>query len=355
MLNKTSRPATIVVSIILIIFIASLAPLTGKLYNRLTEQLCPSTSAQSESVFLVKHENNVNSVAFSPDGKIIASGSEDQTVKLWDAENGKLILTLIGHVKGAALVAFSPDGKMIASGSYEDKKVRLWDVQTGAMKQELSLGNQRAEAFSADGKTMACTEGDFSLQLWDLNLGKAARKFTSNYSIIGVALSTDGTIVAAGTATIIWSQASIGTGGGRLPMLPGEIKVWNVQTGKSIRTLKGHKSGINCISFSPDNKIIASGSFDQTVKLWDVQTGKAILTLTGHSDVVTSVTFSLDGKLIASGGWDNIINIYDISTGTLVRSLKGHSDKVRSIAFSPDGKAIASGSNDKTLRLWRVN
>jgi len=133
------------------------------------------------------------------------------------------------------------------------------------------------------------------------------------------------------------------------------IKLWDITTGKEIRTLQGHSSWVWSVSFSPDGKTLASGSGDKTIKLWDITTGREILTLKGHSSSVLSVSFSPDGKTLASGSGDKTIKLWDITTGREILTLQGHSSWVWSVSFSPDGKTLASGSGDKTVILWDVN
>ncbi|OKH39530.1 hypothetical protein FACHB389_07850 [Nostoc calcicola FACHB-389] len=241
------------------------------------------------------HSNSVYSVAFSPDGKTIASASADNTVKLWNAATGKEIITLKGHSNYVYSVAFSPDGKTIASAG-ADNTVKLWNAATG--KEIITLNGHSnwvySVAFSPDGKTIASASADNT------------------------------------------------------------VKLWNAATGKEIITLKGHSNWVDSVAFSPDGKTIASASADNTVKLWNAATGKEIITLNGHSNWVYSVAFSPDGKTIASAGADNTVKLWNAATGKEIITLNGHSNYVYSIAFSPDGKTIASASGDNTVKLWNM-
>ncbi|WP_367275326.1 AAA family ATPase [Microcoleus sp. CAWBG58] len=249
---------------------------------------------------LVGHSYGIWSVSFSPDGKILASGGHDSTIKLWDVSTGKELTTLTGHKYPVYSVSFSPDGKTLASGSVAHT-IKLWDVATGK------------EITTLKGHTD--TDVDY---------------------VDSVSFSPD-------SKTLAYSG------------IANTIKLWNVATRKEITTLNGHKDKVDSVSFSPDGKILASGCFDKTIKLWDITTSKEITTLKGHNDTVSSVSFSPDGKTLASSSLDNTIKLWNVSTGKEITMLKGHSDRVRSVSFSPDGKTLASGSDDKTTKLWNVS
>ncbi|MBC5797544.1 trypsin-like peptidase domain-containing protein [Sphaerospermopsis sp. LEGE 00249] len=285
---------------------------------------------------LTGHSSLVRSVAFSPDGQTLASGSYDNTIKLWDVATGKSIATLTGHSYLVNSVAFSPDGKTLASGSGDDT-IKLWDVATGKSIATLTGHSEwvNSVAFSPDGKTLASGSLDNTIKLWDVATGKSIATLTGHSSrVISVAFSPDGKTLASGS-------------------FDNTIKLWDVPTGKSIATLTGHSDGVSSVAFSPDGKTLASGSFDNTIKLWDVATGREIATLTGHSTLVISVAFSPDGKTLAFGSHDNTIKLWDVATGKSIATLTGHSESVYSVAFSPDGKTLVSGSGDGTIKIWR--
>jgi WD40 repeat protein len=294
-------------------------------------------SRVSERNRLEGHNDSVNSVSFSPNGKTLATGSVDKTIKLWNLETGEEIRTIQGHNDSVHSVSFSPNGKILATGS-RDGTIKLWDVETG--KEICTLkgykGWVKSVSFSPNGKTLA-TGGDYTtIKLWDVETGKEIRTLQGHKHIVqSVSFSPDGKTLATGS----WDKT---------------IKLWDVETGKEIRTLQGHKDLVWSVNFSPDGKTLATGSTDNTIKLWDVGMGKEIRTLKGHDSSVYSVNFSPDGKTLATGSTDKTIKSWDVGTGKEIRTLKGHKDSVNSVSFSPDGKTLATGSDDKTIKLWNL-
>ena len=293
--------------------------------------------AQTEIAVLQGHSGTVRSVAFSPDGATLASGSYDRTVKLWDVAGRQEIATLQGHSDWVRAVAFSPDGATLASGS-NDLTVKLWDV---AGRQEIAAlqGHSdwvRSVAFSPDGATLASGSADGTVRLWRLaTLREIATLEGHEEAVASVAFSPDGATVASGS-------------------FDGAVKLWDVAARQSIATLQGHSDAVWSVAFSPDGATLASGSDDLTVKLWDVAAREEIGGLQGHLDAVVPVAFSPGGATLASGSDDTTVKLWHVTLRGELATLQGHANPVWSVAFSPDGMTLASGSVDRTIRLWDI-
>ncbi|HLO28590.1 MAG TPA: TIR domain-containing protein, partial [Anaerolineales bacterium] len=293
--------------------------------------------------YLTRNPSRVDSVAFSPDGKILASGGGDNKIILWDVGTGQPIgQPLKKHRNWIRSLAFAPDGKILASGG-NDGSVILWDLKTSqpiGQPLKAKKGVVSSVAFTPDGKILASGHADGTLILWDVRthqpLGQPLRGHTSWIS--SLAISPDGKTLASGSEdhTII---------------------LWDIKTQQPIdQPLSAHSRTILSLAFSPDGKMLASGSEDNTVVLWDAARRRPIgQPLRGHTKFVGSVAFSPDGKLLASGGYDRIIILWEVATRQPIgQPLRGHTDVIHSVTFSADGKMLASGSEDGTIILWDV-
>ncbi|WGV26771.1 protein kinase domain-containing protein [Halotia branconii] len=308
---------------------------------------------------LTGHSYWVGSVAISPNGKTLVSGSGDGTIKLWNLATGEQIRTLIRHSSPVKTFTISPDGKTLASNGVidilgkrdNDKTIKLWNLETGKQIRTF-IGHSdsvNSVTFSPDGKTLASGSGSFSftlnnannsndktIKLWNLETGKQIRTFIGHSSWINsVAISPDGKTLVSGSSDET-------------------IKLWNLETGEQIRTFTGHSESVNSVAISPDGKTLVSGSSDETIKLWNLETGEQIRTFTGHSESVNSVAISPDSKTLVSGSSDETIKLWNLETGEQIRTFTGHSDPVNSVAISPDGKTLVSGSSDETIKIWRL-
>ena len=300
--------------------------------------------SEQHKLALEGHTHYVLSVAFSPDGRTLASGSRNGKIRLWDTDTGEHKLTLEEHTDGVTCLAFSPDGRTLASGSWDDT-VRLWDAKTGQHLQTLEehTDGVRSVVFSPDSRTLASGGYDNTIRLWDAETGqhKPALEGHTDY-IRSVVFSPDGRILASGS-------------------YDRTLRLWDAKTGQHLQTLEGHTDGVLTVAFSPDGNTLASGSYDNTIRLWDVETGQHLQTLEGHTSNVLSVAFSPDGNTLASGGEDNTFLLYDDTlrlwdarTGQHLQTLRGHTDGVTSVVFSRDGRTLASGSYDNTIQVWEL-
>ncbi|MBO3459082.1 pentapeptide repeat-containing protein [Aetokthonos hydrillicola Thurmond2011] len=286
---------------------------------------------------LEEHSGCVRSVAFSDDGKLLASGSEDGTVKIWNVDTSECLKTLNGHVGKVWSVTFSPIhlGGIVASGG-EDKTIKIWKVQTGECLKTLT-GHEnwvRSVAFSRDGQQMVSGGDDNTVKIWDIRTGKCRITLRGHENWVrSVAFSRDGQRIVSGGED-------------------NTVRIWDAQTGQCQNILCGHNNRVWSVAFSLDGQRIASGSDDQTVKTWDAQTGQCLTTVGGYSNWILSVAFSPDSQYLASGGEDKIVRIWDVHTHKITASLRGHTSRIWSAAFSPDGRMLASGSDDRTIRIW---
>jgi WD40 repeat protein len=292
------------------------------------------------------HSGWVTGVAFSSDGRRLASGSWDQTVKFWDVPTGQELSTVGKKIKEVQALAFSSDGHWLAAENSNDI-VTLWDAATGREIRTLAsdrplgaLGSNwvYSIAFSPDGRWLASGVDDKTVRLWDVTTGRAVRDLTGlRRSVIYVAFSPDGRWLASGDDDK-------------------SIRIWDVSTGQEIRRLSGHKKPIYAVAFSPNGHWLASASADKSIKLWDIAAGREVHTLTGHGNLVTSLAFSPDGRWLASGSWDKTVKIWDVETGHEVQTLtSAHNHSVYSVAFDSRGRWLASGSEDGTISVWRLS
>ncbi|HEY5316105.1 MAG TPA: caspase family protein, partial [Pirellulales bacterium] len=257
----------------------------------------------------------------------------DQAVRLWDAASGKEIHRFRGHAGGVWSVAFSPDGKQVLTGSW-DKAARLWDAASGKEIRAFlgHIGAVLSVAFSPDGKQVLTGGSDKTARLWDAASGKEIRTFRGHTdSVRSVAVSPGGKQVLTGSHD-------------------NTARLWDVASGKEIRTFRGHTDWVRSVAVSPDGKQVLTGSEDETARLWDAASGKEIRTF--HTDHVYSVAFSPDGKQVLAGGFDQAVRLWDAASGTEIRTFRGDAGSVKLVAFSPDGKRLLTAHAEGRTILW---
>ncbi|HEX3643323.1 MAG TPA: serine/threonine-protein kinase [Ktedonobacteraceae bacterium] len=279
------------------------------------------------------HSALMNVVAWSPDNKRIASGSDDKTVQVWDAADGDHAFTYKGHIDLVEAVGWSPNGKRIASASW-DKTVQVWDAANGNPVFTYHGHNNYVYAvgWSHDGKRIASGGYDATVQVWNAADGGHAFTYSGHNDPV---------------STVTWSLNDKRITSGSYDKT---VQVWDATDGGHTFTYSGHTGWVNTVVWSPDSKRIASGSYDKTVQVWNAD-GSHAFTYPGHSGPVLALTWSPDGKRIASSGTDNV-QVWDAADGGHVFTYSGHSSQVRAVAWSPDGSRIASASDDGTVQVW---
>lgn len=296
------------------------------------------------------HQRAVNGVAWSPDGRRIASGSEDKTVHVWDAAQGEHVLTYREHTDSVGPVVWSPDGRYLASGSL-DTTVQVWNATTGRNVFKFA-GHYiivQAVAWSPNGKRIA--SGARNVKVWDA--------LTGGHVVIH---GDEGGAIDLLAGSLAWSpdgQRIVSTVENNEKSDTKDphhtIEVWEAETGRVLLSYLGHAQfAVLGVDWSPDGKYIASGGYDKTVQVWDASTGNILFTYTAASDAINVLKWSPDGKYIASASVDGIIQVWEAASGKVTVTYKGHAAYVSALQWSPNGKYIASASSDKTVQVWRA-
>ena len=291
--------------------------------------------ADARAVIQTGHFGAVQSVAFHPERPILASGSDDQTIILWDLTSGRVVRSIGGSIGGGSSVAFSPDGALLVSA--RGNQLMLWDVVSGEQRQTFAGHTEsiKTVAFSPDGTLLASGGYDDTIELWDVAAGAAVRALTGHTdAIASLTFSPNGTQLASASRDKT-------------------IKIWDVGSGAEVRTLTGHRGAVLSVAFS-SRGVLASASEDATVKLWDANTGAELDTLVAGRAWVTSVAFNPDGSLLATASGDDTIRLWDVGSGTEVRTLSSDGHEPDSVTFSPDGSQLASAGKDATSKVWDV-
>jgi WD40 repeat protein len=322
----------------------------------------PWTQDQKEISSHNQTDDGINSVIYSPDGKTFITGCASNKILVWDAQTGDLLKsskTIYPEMSptpnyvipswfflspdcttAVNIIDYPPCGRM-----------QIWDAHEGKLLHTL-MGHEhwiKAVAFSPDSKIMASGGFDIVILLWDLQTGKSLGILEEIDCVQSLAFSPDGKILAAGNSIDVSAKK-----------INGAINLWDMQTREILHTLSGHERATECLAFSTDGRILASGGWDGTMRFWDVQTGEQLKVLTDKDTggPVLSIAFSPDGKTLATGGWDCSVRLWDAETGVMWRKIRplGLFSKfmVRSVVFSPDGETLTAGVSEGTILMWNV-
>lgn len=301
----------------------------------------PVFAQRPELAVQTGHALTLTSVALSADGRLLASASEDQTIKLWDTNAGTELRTLKGHTSAVNAVALSADGRLLASAS-KDNTAKLWDVAAGTELRTFKghKDNVHGVALSPDGRVLATGSFDRTINFWDVGSGKELRTLTVAGAVFVVVFSTDGKLLVSG-------------GGG------GAVNVWDAMTGKLMRSLAAHKEAVQALALSRDGKLLATGSADETVKLWDVSSGRLLRAFTLHTNdpmagMILSVAFSPDAQTLAAGTLVGAVKLWRVADGQALRVWPAHLFATGTLIFSPDGGTLTTGGGDQTIKQWDV-
>jgi WD40 repeat protein/serine/threonine protein kinase len=279
------------------------------------------------------HTGSVTSVCLSADGRFALSGSDDQSVRLWEVASGQCLRTFSGHTDWVASVSLNADGRFALSGSL-DNTLRLWEVASGGCLRIFGrTGLVTSVCLSADARLALSTSKDQTMRLWEVASGQCLR--TSSGGMTSVYLSADGRFALSGCRD-------------------NTLRLWEVASGQCLHTFSGHTDWVTSVCLSVGGRWALSGSHDKTMRLWEVTSGQCLRTFSGHTGSITSVSLSADGRFALSGSSDKTMRLWEVASGQCLRTFSGHTDLVTSVCLSADARLALSGSLDKTMRLWEL-
>ena len=328
------------------------------------EQSAHATTADVQPLMALNgHAGGVRCIALTSEGRLLASGGYDETVRVWDVPRAQLLTAFPGHTGGVRGVALSAHGEVVASGSF-DGTIRVWDAPVAERDAaDWSMGRASASgrhlavpshpgrltatlqghagviwglALNAEGHLLASGGYDGNIRLWEAPSGQQLATLQGHTSgIWSVALSADGRLLASGG-------------------FDGAVRLWDSTSGQQLGIVHGHTGGVRGVALSGDGRLLASGGYDGAVRLWQSTTSRLLATLQGHTGGVRGIALSCDGNVLASGGEDGIVRVWEAPNGQPLATLHGHTGEVRGVALSGDGRLLASASFDASVRLWRV-
>ncbi|MFE4106819.1 protein kinase domain-containing protein [Almyronema epifaneia] len=282
------------------------------------------------------HSSWVTTIAFNPKTPILASGSLDDTIRLWNLQTGAMLENLAGHARGVNEVVISPGGQVLASCG-DDDTIKVWNLATGELLQTIKghIRDVNAVAIGANGWLLASGSDDRTIKLWKLDRGTLIKSLTGSAGMIkSVVITPDERFLVSGG-------------------LDNKVRLWNLQQGVMVRAFSGHFNSVSQVAIAPNGKLIASASKDKTVRLWSMASGGLIHTLSDHTQEVNAVAIAPDSVTVVSGSRDGTVKIWDAQTGNLKHSLSAHTGAVTAVAIHRSGQYIASASADKTVKIWQ--
>ena len=286
---------------------------------------------------LTGHSGQVSSVALTPDGRYVVSGSNDKTLRVWELASGQCVRALEGHTDRVQSVAITPDGRYTVSGS-NDKTLRVWELFSGRCIRTVEGHSSYVfcVAITPDGRYAVSGSFDKTLRVWELSSGRCVHTLEGHTdSVQSVALTPDGRYAVSGS-------------------FDKTLRVWELASSRCVRTLNGHKNGVKSVTLTPNSRYAVSSCGDTTLRVWAITSGTCVRILENCTDGVSSVAFTPDGRYAVSGSSDKIMQVWEFATDRCVRDLDGHTASVTSIALTPDGRYAVSGSTDGTLRVWEL-